>query len=275
MYLQPQPAFMNAPLHEASTTIFARLEGPRQWLAYALRGDIAEEISVAIPLPVAEGTTSDDINLDSLHAYPNFFSLVQKPFKLDRVERPHAWRSRGRSRHARGDLSRRLRCVHCAQRRRASPCPPRTGSSSVCARAGAVICYVRIRDSPTENAETRFRSIRASCGSPSSTTPFSSRFQQAHPTSCSSPPSWPTTGRSPSPFVTTTSFSAKPIRTDNLRRGGSGRLARLGCTSLSTSYLRSIRHDTSTGAVSGGRTGMRICNCRNPSHADRRWLTGR
>lgn len=88
MCLRPQPAFMNEPMHEAVTTIFARVDGPRQWLAYALRADITEEISVAIPLPVAEGTTSSDIVLDSLEAVPEFFTLIQRPFRRHRVAAP-------------------------------------------------------------------------------------------------------------------------------------------------------------------------------------------
>ncbi|NUP09167.1 MAG: hypothetical protein HOW73_24210 [Polyangiaceae bacterium] len=78
---------MNAPQHEASTTMFVRLHGRRQWLGYALRADITEEISVAIPLPVAAGTSVADIELRSLEEYPEFFSLIQKPFPRGRVDR--------------------------------------------------------------------------------------------------------------------------------------------------------------------------------------------
>jgi hypothetical protein len=79
---------MNEPLHEASTTIFARLNRDRQWLGYALRADIAEELSVAVPLPIALGAEPNEIRLHSLHEFPEFFSMLQKPFPRAKVEAP-------------------------------------------------------------------------------------------------------------------------------------------------------------------------------------------
>jgi hypothetical protein len=88
MCLRPKPAFVSEPLHDASTTIFARLNGDRQWLGYALRADIAEELSVAIPLPIALGTEPSEIRLHSLHEFPGFFTMLQKPFPRAQVEAP-------------------------------------------------------------------------------------------------------------------------------------------------------------------------------------------
>jgi hypothetical protein len=87
MCLCAYPQFINAPLHEASTTMFVRLDGRRQWLGYALRVEITQEVSVAIPLPVAAGTAVADIQLRSLHEYPEFFDLMQMPFPRDRIDR--------------------------------------------------------------------------------------------------------------------------------------------------------------------------------------------
>lgn len=79
---------MNRPPHEAGTTSFGRLDGDHQWLAYALRVDVADELSIAIPLPIRSGALADDIQVHALRDFPEMFSSLQRAFPLERIERP-------------------------------------------------------------------------------------------------------------------------------------------------------------------------------------------
>lgn len=72
------------------TTIFARLDGQgRQFIAYAMRLDAPEDLSMILPIPVPAASDEKAVEFISLEAYSNFFSHLSAGFP-----RPQSFRSK-------------------------------------------------------------------------------------------------------------------------------------------------------------------------------------
>lgn len=64
----------------AGTRIFARLEGERQTLVYAMTLSAKEELALVLPLPTPAGSPSDAVSFVSLSDYPAFFEDLESGF---------------------------------------------------------------------------------------------------------------------------------------------------------------------------------------------------
>lgn len=76
----------SGPVHDVSATrIFARhLGGDRQALVYSMNVEVAEELAMVLPLPVAAGAGEDALSFVDLSAYPTFFGDLADAFPVRR-----------------------------------------------------------------------------------------------------------------------------------------------------------------------------------------------
>ena len=76
------------------TRIFARGDGPRQWLAYSLYLETAGDVAMILPLPVPAGAPEDAAVFVDLSPYPTLFADLATcmagghPPEIARGERP-------------------------------------------------------------------------------------------------------------------------------------------------------------------------------------------
>lgn len=56
-----------------NTSIYARRDGARQWLAYQMDVETVEEVAMVLPLPVPAGPAEDAVQFHDLSAYPDLF----------------------------------------------------------------------------------------------------------------------------------------------------------------------------------------------------------
>lgn len=75
----------------ARTRIFVRLDGPRQWIVYAMRISADEDLAMVLPIPVAAGSGERALTFVDLEAYPTFFEDVQRGFPQPDRSRGHNW----------------------------------------------------------------------------------------------------------------------------------------------------------------------------------------
>jgi len=72
------------------TKIFARLEGGRQHLGYAMEIEIDEPLAMVLPLPVVPGSGEDAVRFVSLESCPAFFDDLEAMFPPDHSRAPAA-----------------------------------------------------------------------------------------------------------------------------------------------------------------------------------------
>jgi hypothetical protein len=75
------PRGLSVVEHVKATRIFARGNGGRQRLVYAMEISAREPVAMILPLPVPKGTQKDDVRFISLAGYPAFFDAMNDAFK--------------------------------------------------------------------------------------------------------------------------------------------------------------------------------------------------
>jgi len=111
--------FSRAVKFVGQTRIFARTSGDRQLLAYAMNVELAADVAMVLPLPVALGAAEDAVRFVDLEGYENFFDDLERAFPTSVV----AAQSLGFSRDA--AVSRATLAVHQVGRFVASFVPTR------------------------------------------------------------------------------------------------------------------------------------------------------
>jgi hypothetical protein len=72
----------------SNTSIFGRLEGDTQWLAYEMRFSASEDLAMTLPLPVLLGSGEQAVKFLSLEGYPDFFQDMNAGFPLPVMRGP-------------------------------------------------------------------------------------------------------------------------------------------------------------------------------------------
>jgi len=67
----------------STTRIFARLDGDRQVLVYAMNLELERELAMVLPLPVPPGSGENAVSFIDLSGYPDFFDDVARAFPPD------------------------------------------------------------------------------------------------------------------------------------------------------------------------------------------------
>lgn len=75
--------FTRAVEHVSDTSIFARMDGARQYLIYEMQMTSAEDNAMTLPIPVAPGAGEDAVRFISLEGYEKFFQDMRKAFPPD------------------------------------------------------------------------------------------------------------------------------------------------------------------------------------------------
>ncbi len=67
-------------LYVGSTSIYGRLDGDQQWLAYQMEVETVEEVAMVLPLPVPPGCGDDAVRFHDLSGYPKLFGDLDRAF---------------------------------------------------------------------------------------------------------------------------------------------------------------------------------------------------
>ena len=68
------------PVDVSDTLIFARIEGPRQYLVYKMVFSSDEDLPMILPIPVSTGSGEDAVSFISMEDHPDFFNMLSVLF---------------------------------------------------------------------------------------------------------------------------------------------------------------------------------------------------
>lgn len=68
------------PVDVSDTLIFARIEGPRQYLVYKMVFSSDEDLAMILPIPVSTGSGEDAVSFISMEDHPDFFNMLSVLF---------------------------------------------------------------------------------------------------------------------------------------------------------------------------------------------------
>ena len=84
---KPMCCFSRQITHVSATKIFARaLPNKRQALIYSMHLDIAHDVAMILPIPVAAGSAEDAVKFHALDEYPELFTHLDALFPVPKSE---------------------------------------------------------------------------------------------------------------------------------------------------------------------------------------------